>query len=258
MKYVRKVTALVLSIIFFAAIIIGIGIIFSVKNVNVEFIGSGIDYSEEYAVELSSEQTRTKENLNKLKGSGMLFVSASDISSKLSNGEKFVVESYERIYPCTINVVIKERVECFAVKYSDRVDVYDEDGVFIRNVRTEGEYLNPFDNSPDIYVYTESPLVKLTDAEYRSVASLCGSIKSSFGALRKIVSDVTIYSSLKTAEINLRSGISVVIYGWESGVEEKVSAVFEVYKNLSDKEKTCGKITVANGGLGNQPTAIYG
>lgn len=249
MKYVRKVTALVLSIIFCAAIVIGIGVIFSVKNVNVEFV----DYSGEYAAEFE----RTKENLNKLKGSGMLFLSDRDINGKVSNGEVLVVESYERIFPCTVNVLVKERVECFVVKSIEFLSVYDEDGVLMRTVRTDGEYLNSFDNSPDITVNTDSLNNRLTEREYANVAALLKGVKTSFGALRKIVESVSVYTSLNTANIKLRSGLSVVVSEWESNAEEKIASVFEVYKNLSDKQKTGGKITVSDGGSGAQPAAKY-
>ena len=248
MKYVRKVTALVLAIIFCAAIVIGIGVIFSVKNVNVEFV----DYSGEY----TEEYERTKENLNKLKGSGLLFLSEADVKSKLSGGDVITIESYERIYPCTVNVKVKERVECFTVRTADGVSVYDEDGVFMRSVRTEnGDYLNPLDNSPDITVGAADS--KLSDDDYKCVASLCRGVKSSFGALRKIVESVTVYGSLNTANIKLRSGISIAVSDWKNNAENKIEAVFEEYKNLSDKQRTCGMITVADGERGTRPTAKY-
>lgn len=249
MKYVRKVTALVLAIIFCTAIVIGIGVIFSVKNVNVEFV----DYSGEY----TEEYERTKENMNKLKGSGLLFLSEWDVKSKLSGGDVITIESYERIYPCTVNVKVKERVECFTVRIADGVSVYDEDGVFMHSVRTEsGEYLNPLDNSPDIAVGAADG--KLSDDDYVCVASLCRGVKNSFGALRKIVESVTVYGSLNTANIKLRSGISIAVSDWKNNAGNKIKTVFEEYKNLSDKQLTCGMITVADGERGTGATAKYG
>ena len=248
MKYVRKVTALVLAIIFCAAIVIGIGIIYSVKNVNVEFIDYSGNYTEEYE--------RTKENLNKLKGSGLLFLSEEDVKSKLSGGDVITIKSYERIYPCTVNVTVKERVECFTVRTVDGFNVYDEDGVLMRSVRSEdGEYLNSLDNSPDISVSSADG--KLTDEDYKCIAVLCQSVKSSFEALRKLVDGITVYTSLNTANVKFKSGISIAVSDWKNNAENKIKAVKEEYEKLSDKQRTCGMITVADGERGTEPTAKY-
>ena len=250
MKYVRKVTALVLSIIFCAAIVIGIGIIYSVKNVNVEFI----DYTGKYTEEFEN----TKNNLKKLKGSGMLFISAGDVSGKISDKGVLAIESYERVYPCTVNVVVKERVECFIIKSFDVISVYDEDGALMRTDKADGGvYLNPSDNSPDITVNTESVAVKLSAKNLKSVASLCMAVKQSFGSLRKLVDNVTVYVSVDTANIKLRSGLSIAVSGWENNAEGKIAAVYEIYKNLSDKQRTGGIISVRDGSAGTQPTANY-
>ncbi len=251
MKYIRKVTALVLAIIFCAAIIIGLGVIYSVKNVNVEFI----DYTGEHAEDFA----RTKENLNKLKGSGMLFLSEGDAVENLSDKSSLAVASFERIYPCTVNIVIKERIECFVSRADGVVYVYDEDGAFMRHEMTEGEYLNPADNSPDIEVRGENTDM-LTVDEYKNVGSLLKSFKASFGALRKLVDGVIVYSSLSSANVVLRSGVSIVVSDWEQGQAEKMQAVYDCYKSLSDGQKTDkdGKITVVGGSAGAQPAARYG
>ena len=251
MKYVRKITALVLAIIFCAAIVIGLGVIYSVKNVNVEFIG----YTGKESVGLEFENT--KKNLEKLKGTGILFISEGDLTDKISDSSVLAVESYERVYPCSVNVKIKERVECFIVQSSaDVASVYDEDGVFMYTARTEGgEYLNQSDFSPNISVNTGDGY--LTSQDYKSVAALSKEIKSSFGALRKLVDSVTVYVSLNTANIKFRSGISIVVSDWQSNAKNKIERAFAVYNSLSDKQRTCGRITVKDGATETQPTARY-
>ena len=249
MKYVRKVTALVLAIIFCAAIIIGIGVIYSVKNVNVEFIDYSGEYVEEYA--------KAKDNLNKLKGSGIMFLSDGDVQSKIPEGGSIVLESYEKIYPCTVNVTLKERVECFVVRNGEQVAIYDEDGVLMRSVRVEnGEYLNKLDGSPDVVLKTLEG-GSFSQEDYKSVATLLTQVKSSFSSLRKLVESVTVYGSLNSAEIALRSGVSVVVYDWQNNAKAKVEAVYDVYKNLSDKQKTCGMITVGDVEQEGEASAKY-
>lgn len=250
MKYIRKVTALVLAIIFCAAIVIGLGVIFSVKNVNVEFI----DYTGQH----NEEFERTRKNLNSLVGSGMLFISDDDVESKLSDERVIAVESYERIYPCTVNVVLKERIECFASVSDGIVYVYDEDGAFMRTERGEGDYLNPSDSSPDIIVSGEKAGT-LTAEEYKSVGVLLNNFKYSFGSLRKLVKSVVVYPSVNSANVYLRSGISIVVSDWDKNAREKMAAVYDCYRSLSDAQKidAGGKITVADGAAGAQPVAIY-
>lgn len=249
MKYVRKITALVLAVIFCVAIIIGIGVIYSVKNVNVEFV----DYSGEY----TAEYEQAKSSLNKLKGSGLLFLSEGDVLNKLHENGNIVLVSYERNYPCTVNVKLKERVECFVVKNGEYFSVYDEDGVLMRSVRPEsGEYLNGLDNSPNPVVGTAGD-GSLDEEDYKSVAALCNEVKNSFGSFRRIVENVTVYVSLNTAEIAFRSGVSLAVYDWRNNAAKKIEAAFGVYKNLSDKQRTCGKITVGEGEQEAEPTAKY-
>lgn len=250
MKYIRKVTALVLAIIFCAAIVIGLGVIYSVRNVNVEFIGYSGMYEEEFG--------KTKENLNKLKGTGMLFLSDGDVQNKVSDDSVLAVASYERIYPCTVNVVVKERVECFVSLSGDVAYVYDEDGEFMRSSRLNGDYLNPYDGSPDVVVRGEISDT-LSAEEYKNVGNLLKSFKTSFGVLRKLVDVVTVYSSLSSANIALRSGVSILVYEWEQNVAEKIAAVYGCYCALSDGERTDknGKITVADSAGGAHPVASY-
>ena len=250
MKYVRKITALVLAIIFCAAIVIGLGVIYSVQNVNVEFR----DYTGKYGAEFE----KTKENLSRLKGTGIFFISDKDLTDRLSDSTVLAVESYERVYPCSVNVKIKERVECFTVQASaDVASVYDDDGVFMYTARTDGgEYLNPSDNSPNITVGTAGDGY-LTAQDYKCVAALCKEIKSSFKALRKIVDSVTVYVSLNTANVKFKSGVSIVVSDWQVNVKNKIERVCAVYETLSDKQRTCGMITVADGPTDTQPTARY-
>lgn len=246
MKYIRKITALVLAIIFCAAIIIGLGIIFSVKNVNVQFIDSTGAHAEEFA--------RTRDNLNKLKGSGMVFLSDSDISDKVSDKSVLTVESYERIYPCTVNVVVKERIECFTVSSDGAINVYDEDGEFMRSERANGTYLNPTDNSPDIEIGGESVL---SDGQYKCVGDILKSFKSHFGSLRKAIEKVTVYQSVASVDIKLRSGVSVLVYEWENDADTKINAAYNCYKNLSDGQRISGMIAVGTLAEGKQPVAEY-
>ena len=66
MNYLRKVVALILSLVFCAALIVGAGVALSIKNVNVEYIYYTTGGDEDYAY--STKQ------LNALKGTNLLFL----------------------------------------------------------------------------------------------------------------------------------------------------------------------------------------
>ena len=249
MKYIRKVTALVLAIIFCTAIVIGIGVIFSVKNVNVEYV----DYSGEYTAQFE----RTKENLNKLKGSGLMFLSDEDVCGKISDNSVIAVASYERIYPCTVNVTLKERVESFVCRNGDVYSVYDEDGGLMRTVRREnGEYINSLDLSPNVLVGTAGD-AELNADDFKCVAALCNEIKNNFGSMRRLIGSITVYSSLNTADVKFRSGISIAVSDWRNSQKEKIGAAYAVYLNLSDSSRTRGVIAVTGGKDGSEAVAKY-
>lgn len=249
MKYVRKITALVLAIIFCAAIVIGVTIIYSVKNVNVEYI----DYSGTHL----TEYAQTKQNFEKLKGSNMLFLKDGKLEEYLSDSKVISVAKYEKVYPCTVNVVLKERVECYVAVAEGGFAVYDEDGLLMHNVAAEDSEapLNSADLCPNVRVQSDGGQLSVED--FKSVARVGAFFKEEYGSLRKLVENITVYGSINTIRINLRTGITVALNDWQTAPEEKVKKSYEVYSSLTDAQRVCGMITVM-GGVGDAgPSAKY-
>lgn len=247
MKYVRKITALILSIIFCAALVIGIGVIFSIKNVNVEYI----DYSGEYLEEYEA----TKQKLNMLKGSGLLFLNEEDVTEKVTDDSVITVESYTKAFPCTLNVVLRERVECFAVRKLNGYSVYDEEGKFIKSgAYKDGQVipLNSLDGSPDV-------LLNVDDEDIPAVAELCGYFKEEFGSLRRLVESVTVTSQLDVtvASFSMRSGLDIAVSNWKVNGLEKLREAHLIYSGLTDSQLVCGIITAADGTDSSGPVAKY-
>lgn len=247
MKYVRKITALILSIIFCAALVIGIGIIFSIKNVNVEYIDYSGEYLEEYEI--------TKQKLNTLKGSGLLFLNEEDVTDKVADGNVITVESFTKSFPCTLNVVLRERVECFAVRKLNGYYLYDEEGVLIKS----GAYndgmitpLNSLDNSPDV-------ILNVDDADIPAVAQLCAYFKEEFGALRRLVESVTVTSQLDVtvASFAMRSGLDIAVSNWKADGLAKLREAQLIYSGLTDNQLVRGIITVVDGADSSAPVAKY-
>ena len=245
MKYIRKVMATGLAIIFLIALVIGIGVIFSIRNVNVSFIDYSGKRSEEYAA--------ARANLNKLKGSGLLFINDGDIYGKVSATDVLAVESYEKKFPCTVNVVIRERVESFALKTQSGYAVYDEKGVMVRTASEENGFpVSSLDACPVV-------LVEAQPDQMESVAEMCAFYAESFGALRRTVEKVTCgkYLGLQLATFSLRGGLTVSVSDWQNATGQKIKKAYEAYKELSDNQRVCGTINVFDGRDNSGPVAKY-
>lgn len=220
-----------LAIIFLIAVVIGAGVILSVRNVNVSFIGYSGVYDEEYKA--------TRKNFDNLKGSGLLFIKDGDVYGKVTANEVFEVESYEKKYPCTINIVLRERVETFALKTDEGYDVYDGRGKLMREEQTENK--NSVDGCPNV-------LLECAEDDIAGVAEICAQFKESFGAFRRMVKSVTAdytIPALRTLNINLYSGLKITLHNWDVSGAEKIKKAYEQYKNLSESDKISGTIFIA-------------
>lgn len=229
---------------FLIALVIGTGVMLSVRNVNVSFLDSSGECAEEYEA--------TRRNFDKLKGSGLLFIGGEDIYGKISAPEKLAVVSYEKKFPCTVDIVIRERVECFAVKREDGYDVYDEQGK-IMDVRADnGGVPLARDGCPDVLVYA-------ADSQIERVAEFMGNFKEEFGSLRRLAASVSAerYLELSLITVTLRSGLKISVSGWESRAADKIKKARETYLSLSEAQRTCGTVTVVDGRDGAAPVAKY-
>ncbi len=230
MKYVRKVMAVGLAIIFLIALVIGAGVILSVRNVNVSFIEYSGRYSEDYAA--------TRANLNKLKGSGLLFVGDDDVYGKVTSTQVLAVESYEKKFPCTVNIVLRERIETFTYKTDEGYSVYDELGKLIKG-GVEGEPKNAVDGCPNV-------LLECSENDIEELAALCAAFNENFGALRRVVESVKTskFPGLQLVDINLYSGLKITVLDWKTSGAAKIKKAYDEYKVMSEYGKINGSITV--------------
>ena len=243
MKYVRKVMAVGLAIIFLIALVIGTGVILSVRNVNVSFIEYSGDYSDEYAA--------TRKNFDNLKGSGLLFINDGDIYGKVTATDVLAVESYEKKFPCTVNIVIRERIETFTYQTDAGYSVYDERGILIKD-GIEAEPKNTVDQCPNV-------LLKCDESDIEELAVLCAAFKEHFGVLRRMVKSVETLElpGLQYVDVNLYSGLKIEVYDWKISGVQKVRKALGVYGELSEYEKLSGAITVIGGKDSAGPVAKY-
>ena len=247
MKFLRKVLALCLAIVFLIALVIGAGIILSVQNVNVRFVYYGENaHAADYA--------QTRSNLDKLKGTGLLFITDSDIESKVGNSDVLAVESYKKVFPCSIDIVIRERAETFAVKAENGLsyNIYDECGVLMKsNVST----VNGSDGCPNVLVSG------FTADDMCEVAQTCGYFKEVFSSFRRLVEKVTTVSVSESQAIEFvfRSGFVIRVHGYKGAKDNrlKIEKAFEKYSTLTDSQKLDGVIDVLVAKDGGEPLVVY-
>ena len=244
MRHIRRVLVIGLIAVFLIALVIGAGVIFSVRNVNVTYIN--------YSSTSDAEYEQCKKKLKEVKGSSLLFLKESAIEEKIIYSQVIAIESYEKIFPCTINVVLKERVECFAVKATNGYSLYDEDGAFIKTATGDTTPLNAIDGCPDV-------LLDAKEKDIKSIAKLCACFKENFGSLRRQLESVNAQSffGMEIAEFKLRSGLTISVSEWQQAGELKILKAYEVYNKLNDSEKVNGTITVVSGKNGASASAKY-
>lgn len=244
MRHVRKVLVIGLIVVFLIALVIGAGVMFSVRNVNVTYIN--------YSSSSDAEYEQCKKKLKEIKGSSLLFLKDGDIDEKIIYSQSIAVDSYEKIFPCTVNVVLKERVECYAFKTAGGYSLYDEDGKFIKTVSGDTEPSNALDGCPDV-------LLDVKEKDIKAAVNLCNYFKEKFGSVRRQLESVSAQSffGMEVAELRLRSGLVISVSEWRSSGELKIGKAYDLYKGLDDSEKVNGTITVVDGKDGASVSAKY-
>ena len=232
MKYLRKLFLMFLGIALFAALIICVGRIFAVKNINVTLITYEEDSTEGYL--------KAKEVLSVYKGESILFLNEKDIVKRIE-GSNYVVTSCEKKMPCTINITIKERLEIFSVSVGGRYSMYDNDGAYLRS---DEENANEVDGMPNVEISG------FAIEQMGMVANIASSFKNNFGGLRSIVKSINLDSrpnveGYKDRVIfNLRCGLVIQLIDYSQNYEEMIELAYKKFSKLSDKDKLSGTIRV--------------
>lgn len=240
MKHIRKIVALAIAVVLVAAVLIGLGVIFSVRNVNVTLLS--------YSCEQDSDDAQNKiaefkgKILSEVRGTVMVFVHEDEVSAAIGDGD-FVLESWEKVYPCTINVTVRERREVFAVSNGDETySVYDETGLFLRRAETAEDAYNRVDKSPNLLIEGAD-----NDEDIKRVADICSIFRSKFMSLRSVAEKVVLSKAQSQLERDgvtfyLRCGVSIEIFDCGVLTEEKIEAGYNEFTSLSGERKLGGKI----------------
>ena len=235
MKHLRKIGILIIAVIMVAAIAVGVCVVCAVRNVNVTFLS----YPEEEK-NLNSEIQSIKQGvLEKVKGRVIYSVKEEDVSSCLAND--YYLESFEKVYPCTINITVQQRREVFAVKDGDNYLFYDDNGKFLKVSEVNK---NSLDNAPNLIIEGAN-----SADEIKEVASVCTIFKSNASSLRSAVEKVTLKKSQTSIStdsdriiFSLWCGISIEIQDYQNYTAEKISKAYNHFGKLSTDQKLKGII----------------
>lgn len=231
MKFLRKMVTFFIAVVFLAVAVVCVGMIFAVKNVNVTLITYADDYEESY--------NGVKDSLSVLNGETIIFVNE-DTVSKIVSHSNYSVTSFEKIYPCTINVTVKERVETFAVFVGELYYMYDDEGTYLKG-RVETENINT-DGSTNV------ELVRISVEQLPEIAGYAEIFKEKFNALRSIVSSIALDTKpdvegyTEKLVFNLRCGLKIQIDNYTEYTEEKIEAAYSKFCKLTDREKLLGTL----------------
>lgn len=222
--------AFLIGLVFFAALVISLGMIFAVKNINVKLITYADEYGESYS--------QTKNSLNVFKGESIMFIGEENIAEAITDS-RYSIAAFEKIFPCTINVTLKERLETFAVSVGGFYSVYDSDGKFLRS---SVENANANDGSPNV----ELTGIAIENLSY--IAGIASCFKDNFKALRSIVTSINLDSRpevegyTEKLVFNMRCGLKIQIDDYTRYTNEKILSAYEKFCTLTDRQKLGGTL----------------
>lgn len=250
MKNIRRIAVVVLALLFCAAAAVCTGVIFAVRNVNLTYVNYSDVYNENYAA--------IKNQLDGFKGYNIFSVSEEEVLEIINRNDSdhyFETVTFDKVYPCTVNITIKERVERFAVMRESAYDVYDSDGVFIR---TSSENKNNVDQSPNILIAGSA----VNDQNIEIVSGSCAYLNEQIGRIRSVLSEVEFKNEsdeeYATLVYKLRSGLQIEIVKYDNLLADKLVKAVERFEQLNDSQKLKGKIRVYElTGSSNELRSIY-
>ncbi|MCD7729845.1 MAG: hypothetical protein LUI60_08085 [Clostridia bacterium] len=235
MKYIRRAIVIILAAVFIAAAAIGVSVVFAVRNINVATVSysSAAVGSENFSASVETAKTE----LSSLSGKNLLGVTSSDISSLVPSDGYARFVSAEKVYPCTVNVTLEERLETFAVLSEDgKYLVYDEQGAYIT---AKVENINNLDGCPNVIVSAEGSL--------EEIAAVAGYFGEEFSALRSVVESITVttYAAQDSTVLAFRlyCGITLRLVDYAVYPQEKVKALHTAFQSLDDYAKTGGELS---------------
>ena len=114
----KRILISALSVIFVVVVIIAVFIMFTIKEVNVNFSV----YSD------TANTNELQEKFDKFSGDNLIFLNTKDVYKKVDVGPRFEIESVKKSYPNVLEVSVKERKERFVISLSSGDYIISDQG----------------------------------------------------------------------------------------------------------------------------------
>lgn len=237
MKYIRKTVILLIAVVLLASVVIGAGVVLSVRNVNVTLISSSLEVD---GAEARAEIAKYKEKISrKVKGSLMFSVGEGSLEGVIDENV-YEIEGFQKLYPCTLNVTIRERRETFATALTEGgYSVYDENGKYISYKETN---VNGLDGAPNLLLEGAE-----NDKELQALVSVSKEFKTAFKSLRGIAQKAVLTKARVQTEKDkitfyLHGGLKIELLDCFVSANEKLTAASSVYSSLAAEKRLKGTI----------------
>ncbi len=169
----KKVSTILIAVVFMISVIVACIGLFSVKKVHVDF-----------TVSASADIERVQNKLNKFLGVNLLVFNEQEVSLALKDEPYYEVLSVEKSYPNILSVSLKERVEVYYLEFQGEFFIMNEDGFVVNKVSENpqsreriylqldgveinriavGEYIDTNDNQTVNTAFEMAKSVNLTD-----------------------------------------------------------------------------------------------
>ena len=250
MKYIRKGIALILIVVFIAAVVIGLGVIFAVRNINICAIGYSNEEgqsSDEFSMAVAS----ISNSLSSLKGESMIGVNEDDVVSIVEENGYAEFVSVEKVYPCTLNVTVKEKLEVYAVYDRDEASYSVYDGSF-SYITKKSNNVNNLDGASNVLIS------EIAEDDYEYVMLVADVIEKNLSSLRVVVEEFSWYeyngstsdASIDVLTVTLRCGLTLELFNYREDTVAKAERLCDVFSELDENLKLGGTLTCRQSSLG--------
>lgn len=238
-------------VLLLAVVAAGLNVIFTVSYIDARF--------STFSAQGAADAGALKKELDGYIGDSMTFLDLDDVEETVKKYPAFRVESVQKKFPKTVEVVVKERRELFAYETAEGFAMIDAEGNCVRmsdeNVsRTGGENillkenggLKGFDLSVTVGSRAEGDYFDALLNAFSGIGEYVADARANVESVGLTVVTGSGSNPIKGFfEIKMREGVIVEMINPLSNAYEMAKSAMEKYGELNDIQKMYGRITVA-------------
>ena len=233
-------TILLTVFVFLSGTALGLSTVYRVDTVTVN-----VNYvTEEAKSEGASLQTRLEEAYEE---ESTFFVKQKTAEEVLKEYPYFRITGFEKSYPKRVVIEITENAEVYAIeKTATEYYILSAEGIVLDVRDTHINRLNGEENVllKGLDVSVEKGKTPMGDGCFASILSVCKEFSAKLNGIRcNVISVGLIRRTPETVlVVTMREGVKIYLSNPAQLTEEKVAAALTEYIDLTDAEKTAGRI----------------